>query len=191
VTSRAVVLVEGRSDEIAVRTLARRRGRDLAAEGVSVLAVGGAQAMGRFLATYGPAGARAIVAGLCDQGEEPDVRRALERAGLAPAPGRDGLEALGFFVCERDLEDELVRGLGVAGTEAILAAHGKLGAFRTYQKQPAHRDRPAADQLRGFLTNWKVELAGPLVEALDPARVPRLLDGVLGASGWRPPIRAR
>src|SRR5207253_2012249 len=45
VTSRAVVLVEGRSDEIAIRTLAARRGRDLAAEGVSVLAVGGAQAM--------------------------------------------------------------------------------------------------------------------------------------------------
>ncbi|HKV67953.1 MAG TPA: hypothetical protein VJN72_07675, partial [Gaiellales bacterium] len=116
---------------------------------------------------------------LCDQGEEPDVRRALERAGLAPAPGRAGLEAQGFFVCERDLEDELVRGLGVAGTEAILAAHGKLGAFRTYQKQPAHRARATADQLRGFLTNWKVELAGPLVEALDPARVPRPLDGVL------------
>jgi len=67
----------------------------------------------------------------------------------------------------------------------------KLGAFRTYQKQPAHRARAAADQLRGFLTNWKVELAGPLVEALDSARVPRPLDGVLGASGWRPPIRAR
>ena len=178
-TSRAVVLVEGRSDEIAVRTLAKRRGRDLAAEGVSVLAIGGAQAMGRFLADYGPAGANVTVAGLCDQGEERDVRRALARAGLAPAPGRAGLEALGFFVCERDLEDELVRGLGVTGTEAILAAHGKLGAFRTYQKQPAHRARPAADQLRGFLTNWKVELAGPLVEALEPARVPRPLAGVL------------
>jgi hypothetical protein len=172
-------LVEGRSDEIAVRTLAARRGRDLAAEGVSVIAVGGAQAMGRFLATYGPAGTNAIVAGLCDQGEEQDVRRALERAGRSPAPGRGGLEALGFFVCERDLEDELVRGLGVAGGEAILAAHGKLAAFRTYQKQPAHRARPAADQLRGFLTNWKVELAGPLVAALDPARIPRPLDGVV------------
>ncbi|HEY2869408.1 MAG TPA: hypothetical protein VGJ11_07855 [Gaiellales bacterium] len=77
-------------------------------------------------------------------------------------------------------QDELVRGLGVAGGEAILAAHGKLAAFRTYQKQPAHRARPAADQLRGFLTNWKVELAGPLVAALDPARIPRPLDGVVG-----------
>lgn len=176
---RAVVLVEGRSDEIAVRTLARLRGRDLAAERVSVVAVGGAQAMGRFLAEHGPGGAGARLAGLCDQAEEPAVRRALERAGIGPADGRAGLEAVGFFVCERDLEDELVRALGVAATEAVLAAHGKLTAFRTYQKQPAHRMRPAADQLRGFLNNWKVELAAPLVEALDPARVPRPLDRVL------------
>ncbi len=179
VTPRAVVLVEGRSDEIAVRTLARLRGRDLAAEGISVVSAGGAQAMGRVLAAYGPVGAHTTVAGLCDAGEEPAVRRALERVGLSPAPGRAGLEALGFFVCERDLEDELVRGLGVAATEALLADHGKLRAFRTYQRQPAHRARPTPDQLRGFLNNWKVELAGPLVEALHPDRVPRPLDGVL------------
>ncbi len=178
-TPRAVLLVEGRSDEIAIRTIARLRGRDLAAEGVSVLPTGGAQAMGRFLAAHGPSSANVTLAGLCDKGEEPSVRRALERAGLAPAPGRAGLEQLGFFVCERDLEDELVRGVGIAATEALLGAHGKLGAFRTYQKQPAHRSRPTADQLRGFLNNWKVELAGPLVEALEPARVPRPLDGVL------------
>jgi hypothetical protein len=181
VTPRAVVLVEGRSDEIAVRTLARLRGRDLDAEGVAVLAAGGAQAMGRLLAVHGPAGTGATLAGLCDQGEERDVRRALERAGLAPGGGRAGLEQAGFFVCERDLEDELVRALGVAATEALLDAHGKLGAFRTYQKQPAHRTRPTPDQLRGFLTNWKIALAAPLVEALDPARVPRPLAGVLAS----------
>jgi Overcoming lysogenization defect protein-like, TOPRIM domain len=176
---RAVVLVEGRSDEIALRALARARGRSLTAERVSVVAVGGAQAMGRYVAAYGPAGAGATLAGLCDQAEEPDVRRALERGGIDPGPGRAGLAALGFFVCERDLEDELVRALGVAATEAVLAAHGKLAAFRTYQKQPAHRMRTAPDQLRGFLNNWKVELAAPLVEALDPTRVPRPLDAVL------------
>ncbi len=187
---RAVILVEGRSDEIAVRTLARLRGRDLAAEGVSVVSAGGAQAMGRVLAAYAPVGTGTTVAGLCDAGEEPAVRRALERAGVAPAPGRAGLEALGFFVCDRDLEDELVRGLGVAATEAVLAGHGKLGAFRTYQKQPAHRARPTPDQLRGFLNNWKVELAGPLVEALHPSRVPRPLDGVLASTPKRVHQRA-
>jgi hypothetical protein len=39
--ARAVVLVEGVSDQIAVETLAGRRGRDLAAEGVVVLAAAG------------------------------------------------------------------------------------------------------------------------------------------------------
>jgi len=63
--------------------------------------------------------------------------------------------------------------------EEVLAGQGKLGSFRTYQKQLAHRARPTEEQLRGFLTNWKIELAGPLVEALDLSRVPRPLDGVL------------
>jgi len=82
-------------------------------------------------------------------------------------------------VCEADLEDELVRCLGARVVMEVLAVHGKLGSFRTYQKQPAHRGQSTEPQLRGFLTNWKVELAGPLVEALDLARVPRPLDGVL------------
>ena len=54
------------------------------------------------------------------------------------------------------------------------------GSFRTYQKQPAHRGRARTGAaVRGFLTNWKVRLAAPLVEALDLDRVPRPLDGVL------------
>jgi hypothetical protein len=93
------------------------------------------------------------------------------------------MERLGFFVCDRDLEDELIRSLGVAAVEAIFAAHGKLGSFRTYQKQPAHRGRATEEQLRGFLTNWKIYLAAPLVEALDLAGVPRPLDGVLAHVG--------
>ena len=173
---RAVVLVEGVSDRIALETLARRRGRDLAAEGVSVVPIGGAQAIGRFLARYGTG---IPLAGLCDAGEEGALRRALERAGLGRDLTRDGLERLGFYVCDADLEDELVRALGAPAVEAVLAAHGRLVSFRTYQKQPAHRGRTAEEQLRGFLTNWKIRLAAPLVEALDLNRVPRPLDGVL------------
>jgi hypothetical protein len=89
------------------------------------------------------------------------------------------MERLGFFVCDRDLEDELVRCLGAQVVEEILAANGQLGSFRTYQKQPAHRARATEEQLRGFLTNWKIRLAAPLVEALELGRVPRPLDGVL------------
>jgi hypothetical protein len=173
------VLVEGASDKVALETLARRRGRDLAADGVSVVPVGGAQAFGRFLTLYGPRGSSVRLAGLCDAGEEGQLRRALERAGFDLDPGRSGMERLGFYVCEADLEDELVRSLGAAAVEAVLAAHGILGSFRTYQKQLAHRPRTPEEQLRGFLNNWKIRLAGPLVEALDLSRVPRPLDGVL------------
>ena len=180
VRPRAVVLVEGVSDNVALEALARRRGRDLAAEGVSVLPIGGAQAMGRFLDRYGPRGSDLILAGLCDAGEEAAVRGALERAGLGSSLGRAEMEGLGFFVCERDLEDELVRALGAHAVEAVLAEHGRLRSFRTYQKQLAHRGRPTEEQLRGFLTNWKIRLAAPLVEALDLRRVPRPLEAVLG-----------
>jgi hypothetical protein len=186
-TPRAVVLVEGVSDKVALETLARRRGSDLEAEGVAVVPVGGAQAFGRFLSLYGTGASSARLAGLCDVGEESQLRRALERAGFGLEPGRAGLERRGFYVCEADLEDELVRCLGASVVEAVLAAHGILGSFRTYQKQLAHRRRTPEEQLRGFLNNWKVRLAGPLVEALDLSRVPRPLDRVLAHAGVRPP----
>jgi hypothetical protein len=173
------LLVEGLSDKVALETLALRRGRDLAAESVAVLPIGGAQAVGRFLNRYGPRGFDVGLAGLCDAGEEGVLRRALGRAGLGLDLGRADMERLGFYICERDLEDELVRSLGAPVVEAVLAAHGKLGSFRTYQKQPAHRARPTEEQLRGFMTNWKIRFAAPLVEALDLSRVPRPLDRVL------------
>jgi hypothetical protein len=96
------------------------------------------------------------LAGLCDAREEAELRRALDRAGFGRDLGRDDTERLGFYVCEADLEDELVRCLGAPVVEEIPAAHGKLGSFRTYQKQPAHRARTTEEQLRGFLTNWKI-----------------------------------
>src|SRR2546426_984722 len=61
--SRAIVLVEGISDQIALETLAARRGRNLEREGVSVVPIGGAQAIGRFLTRFGPQGSDARLAG--------------------------------------------------------------------------------------------------------------------------------
>src|SRR5262245_24010776 len=116
-SARWIVLVEGASDRVAVETLAARQGRDLAREGVDVVAIGGAQAIGRHL-TGLDAGTRA--AGLCDAGEEHAYRRALERAGFGPIATRGDLERHGFFVCEADLEDELIRALGADGVEAVL-----------------------------------------------------------------------
>jgi hypothetical protein len=172
----AVVLVEGISDKVALHALAERRGRDLDAEGVSVVPIGGAQAIGRFLNQFGR---EVRLAGLCDAGEEPAFRRALEQAGFGSNLERAEMERLGFYVCEADLEDELVRAVGAAEVERILAEQRELRSFRTYQKQPAHRDRTKEEQLHGFMWNRKQRYARLLVDALDLARVPRPLDGVL------------
>jgi hypothetical protein len=176
------VLVEGISDRIALETLAARRGRDLRAEGVTVVAIGGAQAIGRFVERYRHENLR--IAGLCDAGEERDYARALERAGLGSALERPEMEQLGFFVCVRDLEDELIRALGAASVEEIVDAHGDLRPFRTLQKQAAWDGRPPQDQLRRFMGSGgrrKIRYARFLVEALDLARVPRPLDAVLAS----------
>jgi hypothetical protein len=179
---RGIVIVEGASDRAAVEALAERRGRRLAGEGVAVVPIGGAQAIGRFLAGYAADGRKVRLAGLCDAGEEPEFRRALERAGLGSDLDRAGMERLGFFVCEVDLEDELIRALGVAAVERVVDAAGELDAFRTLQKQPAWRGRPEEEQLRRFLgthSGRKLRYARLLVDALDLDNVPRPLEQVL------------
>ncbi len=179
---RAVVLVEGVSDQRAVEALARRRGRNLDAERISVVPMGGATNIGHFLRRLGAAGAGLRLAGLCDAGEEGSFRRKLEQAGLGSSLTRSEMERLGFYVCVADLEDELIRALGVSAAERVIERAGELELFRKFQKQPAWRGRPGAEQLRRFLgthSGRKIETAALLVEALDLTRVPRPLDGVL------------
>jgi hypothetical protein len=162
----AVVLVEGVSDRIALEALARRRGRDLAGEGVSIVAIGGAQAVGRVVEDL--RSTAVSIAGLCDAGEEALFRRAGFGSNL--------------YVCHADLEEELIRALGTGAVEAILEANGDLGSFRTLQKQAVWRSRPVEDQLRRFMGSGarrKARYAALLVEALDLDRVPQPLDGVL------------
>jgi len=164
-----VVLVEGTSDCRAVEAVARRRGRDLEAEGVAIVPMGGYGNLPRLLGQY--RGLR--IAGLYDAGEERHFLRALG------CDDRGDLERLGFYACTRDLEDELTRAVGPDQMERVLAEQNELRAFRTYQKQPAHRARPLGEQLHGFMWNRKQKYAALLVEALDLERVPRPLDRVL------------
>ncbi|MET0931646.1 MAG: ATP-dependent endonuclease [Aeromicrobium sp.] len=170
---RFVVLVEGESDRTAVETLARRRGRDLVAEAVCVVPLGGATSIARFLALVGPDGLGLRVAGLCDAAELGFFRRALEQVGL-------GLE--GFFVCDADLEHELIRALGVDAVEAVVASEGELGKLRTFQQQPAQRVRPDVDRLHRFMgthSGRKARYGRALVDALPLDRVPGPLDALL------------
>ena len=102
------MFVEGVSDRVALEVLARRRGLDLAADGVTLVSMDGITNLGHFLERY--LGAQAVVAqavdaqpagrtdsdspadglliaGLYDDAEERFVRRALKRFGYAPATG--------------------------------------------------------------------------------------------------------
>jgi hypothetical protein len=180
--SRAVILVEGVSDRAALETLAERRGRTLGPRGISIVAMGGATNIGRFLALLGPRGLDARLAGLCDAAEEGYFRRALERAGFGSGLSRADTEALGFYVCAADLEDELIRALGVASVEQIIEAQGEIRSLRIFQKQPAQQGHGPERQLRRFMgtrSGRKSQYARLLVGALDLDRVPRPLDQVL------------
>ena len=178
-----VVLVEGLSDKLAMHALARRNRRDLDAEGIAVLAMGGSKNVRRFLEVFGPQGAGLRVAGLCDENEERDFRRALDRAGFGSNPTREDLAAHGVHVCVADLEDELIRALGAAAVENVIASQGDLVALRTFRRQPQWAGRSREEQLRRFLgthSGRKIECAPLLVQALDLDRTPpplrRLLD---------------
>ena len=158
------MLVEGTSDRVAVETLARRLGHDLAAEGVVVAAIGGAQAVRGASSRH--VGARLV--GLVDAGEAPGFRQVLDDV----------------FVCDPDLEGELIRALGAERVLEVVAAHSDLGPFRTLQKQPSWRGRPVEEQLRRFFGSGgsrKIRYARHLVEALEPDAVPAALAGLLAA----------
>ncbi|MDT0266656.1 TOPRIM nucleotidyl transferase/hydrolase domain-containing protein [Streptomyces sp. DSM 44915] len=171
---RTVVLLEGPSDAAAVNALAARHGRDLAAEGVCVLPMGGAMSVGRFAGLLGPPGLDLPLTGLCDVAEADFYRRGLERAGAARE----------FFVCAADLEDELIRALGVPRVTELVEAEGDLRAWETFLRQPAQRDRAAGQQVRRFLgtkKGRKIHYGRVLVEALPPGRVPAPLDALLAS----------
>ena len=173
------VLVEGESDREAVLALADKRGLQLADRGVEVVAMGGITNIARYVAELAPTHR---LSGLYDAAEERFVRHGLERAGLAPLPGPHGLAALGFHSCDRDLEDELIRALGVGAVLAVVEAQGDLAHLRGLQQQPAQRDRRPEDQLHRFLgsgSGRKIRYGRVLVEALADEEVPAPLASVL------------
>ncbi|MER5554114.1 TOPRIM nucleotidyl transferase/hydrolase domain-containing protein [Streptomyces sp. NPDC002793] len=170
---RTVVLLEGLSDAAAVDALAASRGRDLAAEGVCVLPMGGAMSIGRFAGLLGPPGLDLRLTGLCDEAEWGYYTRGLARAGATEQ---------GFFICAADLEDELIRALGPTRVAELVEAEGDLRPLKTFLNQPAQRGRTSERQLRRFLgtkKGRKIRYGRVLVEALGPDRVPEPLDRLL------------
>jgi hypothetical protein len=176
--SRVVVLVEGASDAAVVRALCHGRGL-LDAE-VDVRDMGGVTNVGRHLRALDGSSA---VLGLCDAPEERFVMRALRSAGQDVAD-RLGLQRHGFWVCDRDLEDELIRAVGADRVVAALEELGEVDRFRAFQGQPQWRGRPVDDQLRRFAgttSGRKLTFARRLAEELTPATTPPPLSGLVDA----------
>lgn len=151
------MLVEGESDRSAVEALATHLGRDLAADDVRVVAMGGATNVAAYVARAGTP----RILGLVDAAEAPYYRRVLDPADV--------------FVCEEDLEDELIRALGVPAVLALVAEEGDLASYERFAHQPAQRDRPDSARLRRFLgtrSGRKIHYGGALVAAPPADRVP-------------------
>jgi hypothetical protein len=168
-----VVLVEGLSDCFAVEAAAARLGRRLDGDGVAVLPMGGITNVGRYLAEFGPDGRNVKLAGLCDLGEADWLRARLVRAGT---------DAEAFFVCDRDLEDELIRSLGADAVVSIIESEGELASLRRMQQMPEHRDRTVEQHLHRFMgakSARKYRYARLLTEALAADALPTPLRRLL------------
>jgi hypothetical protein len=170
----AVVLVEGESDRAAVVTLARRLGRDLEGQGIEVVAMGGITNTRSFALRYGPQGLGVPLAGLYDVADEDKLRRGLAVAGVDPRR---------FHRCTEDLEDELIRALGVEAVEAVIDAAGETRSLTLLAGMPAQREWTRERILRRFVgvrSGRKAKYAVLLTEALEPGREPEPLVALLG-----------
>jgi len=163
VTSGPLVLVEGESDAAVVRLLAAERG----SPDLQVLSTGGAMGVRRALAGLGQR-PEAVLA-LCDEREAPHLQGAVADAGAV-------------FVCRADLEDELIRALGVEAVLTVLGETRDLRPFRILQRQPEHRGRPVVPQLRRFIAagaGRKVRIDAAMAAALPPGREPAPIAALL------------
>ena len=157
-----IVLVEGHSDRVALEVFARRLG--LATP--TIQAIGGAHAATRVAAEIREKSPGERILGLVDIGE----RQAF--AGVVDQ----------VFVCDRDLEDELIRAFGIENTLALIDDQGEGVSFGKLQKQPAQRDRAVIDQLRRFLhgrSGNKARYAAIFAEAISIDRIPEPIREVI------------
>ncbi|WP_060575705.1 MULTISPECIES: hypothetical protein [unclassified Pseudonocardia] len=167
---RAVVLVEGASDAAAIETLARRRGRP--PDGVAIVVLHGYTNLPAALRALAPAAPERVTV-LCDAGAEAWVQRAL-------APG------MRCRVCREDLEDEMIRALGVERVRGLVGEQGELPGLRTLERQPAQRGRTPAQHLHRFLgvrSGRKARYGAVLAAALDLAALPEPLGAALDDVG--------
>jgi hypothetical protein len=154
-----LIAVEGTSDRLVLERLAARLGRDLVSDAISIVAIGGAHAIRRFVQELG---SDVHVRGLCDENEAWLFRRVLDEV----------------HVCSPDLEGELIRSLGVDRVLEIVDAE----AFAKMRRQPHHRETPVEAALHRWLRSSSARFhryLPLLVDAVELDRVPQPLAAVL------------
>lgn len=177
--SSVVVVVEGVSDQIAVETFAIRKGRELREDGITVLPAGGASEMVKLsVALMNDRDRSPRILCLCDVAEVGAVKRA-----VLEGSGPDGETGLRFFVCDQDLEDELIRASGLENVVAVIESQGDLRSLEKLRLQPAWRERPLDQQLRRFMgsgSRRKLRYARLLAGSIELDRTPPPLAELLG-----------
>lgn len=173
--ARTVVLLEGVSDVAAVQALMDAQG--IGAAPVHLASLDGATNWNRALKELRLLRGDVDVLGLVDQNEAHAAVRALTQDGL-PVQDASDLPVYGVFVCEADLEDELIRALGAERARDALADAGLGGKFEAFQSQGEWGERTLADQLHrfcGVASGRKALAAGVLAGALAADEVPEPL----------------
>ena len=177
------VLLEGASDVAAVRVMAQRAGVSLADQRIHLTDMRGATNILRHLIAAAETADSLRVLGMCDAPEAPFFVRALRRVGCA-VENEDELPWWGFQVCDRDLEDELMRDLGEPGTRGVLESLGLTQRFGMLTQQPAWVSESFHEQVHRFAgaaSGRKELMAAAMAEALDPDALPKPLAGLLEA----------
>jgi hypothetical protein len=173
-----LVLVEGESDAGAVHALAGLLRLNLSDIGVTVRSAAGITNFPRILSEFVTTSPGGAFCGMYDVADERHVRHALARVGRLIG-SEESIEPHGFFACEVDLEDELIRALGTSVVQAAVESQGELASLRRFQAMPEHRASGAHAQLHRFLgtrATRKTRSARLLAERLDPLGLPRPLE---------------
>jgi len=176
--ARKVVIVEGYSDRVALIAFANLLNRDLDAEGIALVSLDGGAAAIHYARLFGPQGLGVPLLGLCDEDKEMLWVTQLQKAGFAVVD-RASLAANGFFVCSKDLEDELIRALAPQGALAVIAAEGETQAFGAFAQQAKYSQLTLSEQLRRFFHKQNIRWATPLISSLTPATAPQPLRDLL------------
>ena len=114
---------------------------------LDVVPLGGATNLRHFTGHLGCRGLALKLSGLYGLAEERHFLGGLQGCAAIAESNRLDAERQGFFVCNEDLEDELIRAAHPANVVEVIAAEGATAAFRRLQLQPAQRGREPHAQL--------------------------------------------